>query len=999
MLDDIDIEYIGTKRACHTISSTPSRSASPGIRMTGSSRAVTGFTLKVLNEAESSTITSLSDQKSTDSANKEYHRLITFHNPVGYPWTLRSPDVVVGRSPPGMALTTSTAMFRCPVVSRKHAKFAFYDGKLFLCDTESHHGTHIYRPGISSLTSTKLVPYNEVQVNDGDVITFGKTVRNRELVKPVVVKVELYLDDLTEGARLGVGSEDAYKELATKTPITPITPAPILVNVGSTSTNTNTSPKSGTGRYGVFSPSSSESEGSSSSCEHSDEMDISSDSSASDASDASDDDDEVEEIPAPKPVHASASPASLAFKMLKSIGGGSFTSPSGSGSGSPITSTPTPASWWSTGNGAPLPPPEPTTKPPPQPPTPPSTQPRARTHTPFVFGSAAASQTHTPFTFGLGLGMGMGGMGLPRFFDANGPGGSASAASIPRDVDKNECVRLPPLNLGPVPGLGGGEEGQGGDENQNECDNDDGLSSVFAVSGSAGASPSPSPHPQSPFVNPAASTSASVSPASSFSFYPAATSASPSIIALQRFKRMQKRMKLRELFSMSGFKGFGSPLGSKEKGKGRSRSKSPMSMSASEFASTPSSPTVPSSFPEEQEQQQTGTSSIQCAQLRDGDVDVDVGAGGSPDDGGAGILSVPVDYFADPIDCGLGLDLDLDLDPWRVDPFSVGGVEDQDQDVPKDKGKGKAMVIDVEENRGAEDVDDEVDDDEDDDEDEEDEDDDVEFIGMGHSQEEQDSLFTDSVLARGAQLLPNVTLATPAKSDSGASNLPSTSAPPSMTNKDDDATANFIKAQLAINDSVADRLDTIQAKRKGIDDEVNARDKKINDLIQGHRRDSDGIRASLRKIEEAFEKYQGGVKDIREDMEIGMEDMKGGLQEFRLELGGVGGRLGDVEDRVERLGMVRDQVDRLLERMEGVEIRVVEGDEVARDEVGDVREQMGQMRRRVEGLEFDEEIWKAQTDEGKRLVEEMRGALNACKPNTSTSRKLERASSVRCIPL
>ncbi|KAK1222338.1 hypothetical protein PQX77_014816 [Marasmius sp. AFHP31] len=864
-------------------------------------------------------------------------------------------------------------MFRCPVVSRKHAKFAFYDGKLFLCDTESHHGTHIYRPGVSS-TSTKLVPYNELQVNDGDVITFGKTVRNRELVKPVVVKVELFLDDLTEGARLEASSEDAYKESVAKAPITPITPTPALINVASTSTSTNTTPKSGTGRYGVFSPSSSESEGSSSSCEHSDEMDISSDSSASDASD---DDDEVEEIPAPKPVHASASPASIAFKMLKSIGGGSFTSSgSGSGSGSPISSMSTPASWWNIGNGAapPLPPPEPTTKPPPQPPTPPFMQSRAPTQTPFMFGSAAASQTHTPFTFGLGLGMGMGGMGLPRFFDPNGPGGSASAASIPRDVDENVCVTLPPLNLGPGSGFGGGEEGEGGDENENEGDHDDGLSSVFAVSGSTGASPSPSPYSQSPFVNPAASTPPSVAHATSSLF---ATSASPSMIALQRFKRMQKRMKLRELFT---FKGFGNPSGSKEKGTGRSRSKSPMSMSVSESASTPSSPTIPSSFPEEQEHQQTGTSSIQCAQLRDGDVDIDAGVGGGPDNDGAGTLSVPVDYFADPIECGFGLDLDLDLDPWRVDPFAVGGVEDQEQDVPRDKGKGKAIVIDVEENRGAEDVDDvddEVDDEEDDedeDEDDEDEDDDVEFIGMGQSQEEQDSLFTDSVFARGAKLLPNATPATPAKSDPSTSSLPSTSAPPPTT-KDDDSTADFIKAQLAINNSVADRLDTIQAKRKGIDDEINARDKKINDLIQGHRRDSDGIRASLHTIEEAFEKYQGGVKEIREDMEVGMEDMKGGLQEFRLELGGVGGRLGDVEDRVERLGVVRDRVDRLLERMDGVEMRVMEGDKVLRDGVGEAREQMGQMKRRVEGLEFDGEVWKAQTDEGKRLVEELRAAF------------------------
>ncbi|KIK65208.1 hypothetical protein GYMLUDRAFT_386411 [Collybiopsis luxurians FD-317 M1] len=102
--------------------------------------------------------------------------------------------VVVGRKPPGAATfeTDSTkAMFRCPVVSRSHAKFTFSDsGSLYLADTSSHHGTFIRQS--NELTARVISTESPVQVHNGDVVTFGKSVgRNNEVVRPIVARVEL----------------------------------------------------------------------------------------------------------------------------------------------------------------------------------------------------------------------------------------------------------------------------------------------------------------------------------------------------------------------------------------------------------------------------------------------------------------------------------------------------------------------------------------------------------------------------------------------------------------------------------------------------------------------------------------------------------------------------------------------------------------------------------------------------------------------------------------
>ncbi|KAJ4476467.1 hypothetical protein C8J55DRAFT_119653 [Lentinula edodes] len=108
--------------------------------------------------------------------------------------------VVVGRKQPQHGSDiydsdSSSAMFRCPVVSRAHAKFTFSEsGLLYVTDTSSHHGTHIRRP--TDLTSRQIPTETLVQVHNGDVVVFGKSVgRNNEVVRPIVARVELIFNN------------------------------------------------------------------------------------------------------------------------------------------------------------------------------------------------------------------------------------------------------------------------------------------------------------------------------------------------------------------------------------------------------------------------------------------------------------------------------------------------------------------------------------------------------------------------------------------------------------------------------------------------------------------------------------------------------------------------------------------------------------------------------------------------------------------------------------
>ncbi|KAG5652359.1 hypothetical protein H0H81_005261 [Sphagnurus paluster] len=147
-------------------------------------------------------------------------------------------------------------MFRCAVVSRKHAKIAFSDsGHVYLIDLNSHHGTHIRKPG--EALSKMLKPETPTQLADGDVVTFGKSVgRHNECVRPVVARIQLL-------------SEPPF------TPITP--PKPIsYVDLTKPTTAYIDLSKPTSGRYGVYVPGS---------------------PSSSDASSGFSDDDDIHEIP------------------------------------------------------------------------------------------------------------------------------------------------------------------------------------------------------------------------------------------------------------------------------------------------------------------------------------------------------------------------------------------------------------------------------------------------------------------------------------------------------------------------------------------------------------------------------------------------------------------------------------------------------------------------------------------------------------------------------
>jgi hypothetical protein len=132
------------------------------------------------------------------------------------------------------------ALFRCPVISRRHAKITFTDsGSVQIVDLSSHHGTHILRPG--DTVSKMISPNLPNTLAEGDVVTFGKSVgRDETLVRPVTVRVHLIGD-------------------ASSTPDGPTTPLPAARCIATTRST------SSSGRYGLYARSSSSSSSRSSS--------------------------------------------------------------------------------------------------------------------------------------------------------------------------------------------------------------------------------------------------------------------------------------------------------------------------------------------------------------------------------------------------------------------------------------------------------------------------------------------------------------------------------------------------------------------------------------------------------------------------------------------------------------------------------------------------------------------------------------------------------------
>ncbi|KAI0781706.1 hypothetical protein BC629DRAFT_580419 [Irpex lacteus] len=146
------------------------------------------------------------------------------------------------------ASTHDTALFRCPVISRRHAQITFLeDGTVSVKDLNSHHGTQVRKP--IQISSTPVLPNDPRPLENMDIITFGKIVgRDETFVRPMVAKVRMHY-------ALSPASSPAFA-----TPLSTISgPGPA---------------QSTTGRYGLVAP-----------------------SALSDSSDSEDDSD-VEEIPA-----------------------------------------------------------------------------------------------------------------------------------------------------------------------------------------------------------------------------------------------------------------------------------------------------------------------------------------------------------------------------------------------------------------------------------------------------------------------------------------------------------------------------------------------------------------------------------------------------------------------------------------------------------------------------------------------------------------------------
>ncbi|KAK0235163.1 hypothetical protein EDD85DRAFT_842102 [Armillaria nabsnona] len=162
---DDEIEYMGTKPAClnRLASNRPFLGA----------QQPTGVILHI------------------EKFGGEISETLTFQKPKGN-------TIAIGRRPPTVDADQlkrdqeeGKAMFRCPVVSRKHAQITFSDaGNIFLIDLGSHHGTHLRKP--DQPVSTMLRSEMPTALATNDIITFGKTVgRGGDMVRPVVARVEV----------------------------------------------------------------------------------------------------------------------------------------------------------------------------------------------------------------------------------------------------------------------------------------------------------------------------------------------------------------------------------------------------------------------------------------------------------------------------------------------------------------------------------------------------------------------------------------------------------------------------------------------------------------------------------------------------------------------------------------------------------------------------------------------------------------------------------------
>ncbi|KAI0294114.1 hypothetical protein B0F90DRAFT_1758680 [Multifurca ochricompacta] len=170
----------------------------------------------------------------------------------------RSAVVHIGRASSSLVdaeKSPDSIQFRCPVISRRHAKLMFSSGHVYIVDLHSHHGTHLLRR--DEIVSRPIIPDVPIALQDGDTLTFGKAVgKEPYCVSPITANVMLIYDT------------EAVLSPPVAQPIISLVDSPICPATPIKSKQDATAPKSSSsGRYGLFgprSPSSQSSPGSSS---------------------------------------------------------------------------------------------------------------------------------------------------------------------------------------------------------------------------------------------------------------------------------------------------------------------------------------------------------------------------------------------------------------------------------------------------------------------------------------------------------------------------------------------------------------------------------------------------------------------------------------------------------------------------------------------------------------------------------------------------------------
>ncbi|KAF8491707.1 hypothetical protein F5888DRAFT_1637461 [Russula emetica] len=160
----------------------------------------------------------------------------------------RSAVVHIGRassSIPDPDKSPDSIQFRCPVISRRHAKLMFSSGHVYIVDLHSHHGTHLLRR--DEILSRPVVPDVPIALQDGDTLTFGKAVGKEPFsVSPVTANVMLIYDT------------EAVQSPTISQPVISLVDSPSLPTTPIKGKDQAEAPKApNAGRYGLFGPHSS----------------------------------------------------------------------------------------------------------------------------------------------------------------------------------------------------------------------------------------------------------------------------------------------------------------------------------------------------------------------------------------------------------------------------------------------------------------------------------------------------------------------------------------------------------------------------------------------------------------------------------------------------------------------------------------------------------------------------------------------------------------------